>query len=66
MSGFPKVENVEKTFRVNILQMIYLSKEVVPHMKRGGSIINTTSVTAYAVRFLCFLLPAIGKILLTY
>jgi len=42
-----EVENVEKTFRANILQMIYLTKEVVPHMKRGATIINTTSVTAY-------------------
>jgi len=39
---------VEQTFHVNIFQMMYLTKEVVPHMKRGGSIINTTSVTAYA------------------
>ncbi|KAK7460627.1 hypothetical protein VKT23_009346 [Stygiomarasmius scandens] len=27
--------------------MIYLTKEAVPHMKRGASIINSTSVTAY-------------------
>ncbi|ESK82847.1 tropinone reductase 1 [Moniliophthora roreri MCA 2997] len=40
-------KNVEATFRTNILQMIYLSKAAVPHMQRGSSIINTTSVTAY-------------------
>jgi NAD(P)-dependent dehydrogenase (short-subunit alcohol dehydrogenase family) len=36
----------EKTFRTNIHAMFYLAKAVVPHMKDGGSIINTTSVNA--------------------
>ncbi|KAK7053078.1 hypothetical protein VNI00_004399 [Paramarasmius palmivorus] len=40
-------KNVEDTFRTNILQMIYLAKAAVPHMPRGSSIINTSSVTAY-------------------
>jgi NAD(P)-dependent dehydrogenase (short-subunit alcohol dehydrogenase family) len=38
---------VEETFRTNILQMIALTKFAVPHLKKGSSIINTTSVTAY-------------------
>jgi NAD(P)-dependent dehydrogenase (short-subunit alcohol dehydrogenase family) len=40
--------SVRSTFESNILQMIAISKFAVPHMKRGSSIINTTSVVAYA------------------
>ena len=36
-----------KTFETNIHAMFYLSKAAVPHMPRGSSIINTTSVNAY-------------------
>jgi NAD(P)-dependent dehydrogenase (short-subunit alcohol dehydrogenase family) len=36
-----------KTFSVNVYPMFYLCKAVIPHMKKGSSIINTTSVTAY-------------------
>ncbi|KAG6910501.1 hypothetical protein DXG01_009920 [Tephrocybe rancida] len=39
--------NVESTFRSNILQMFAVTKFAVPYMKRGSSIVNTTSVTAY-------------------
>ncbi|MGL4773860.1 MAG: SDR family oxidoreductase [Clostridium sp.] len=38
---------LHKTFNTNIFGPIYLTKEVVPHLKKGASIINTTSVTAY-------------------
>ena len=31
--------------------MIYLTREATPHLKRGASIINTTSVVAYRVSF---------------
>ncbi|KJA28385.1 hypothetical protein HYPSUDRAFT_33754 [Hypholoma sublateritium FD-334 SS-4] len=41
------LDNVESTFRSNILQMFALTKLALPHLKRGSSIINTTSVTAY-------------------
>lgn len=39
-------EEWEKTFRVNIHAMFYLTKAVLPHMREGGAIINTTSVNA--------------------
>ena len=38
---------VERTFRTNILGMMWLTKAALPHMPKGGSIINTTSITAY-------------------
>jgi NAD(P)-dependent dehydrogenase (short-subunit alcohol dehydrogenase family) len=37
------------TFKANIIQMMQLSREAVPHMKRGAAIINTSSVVAYKV-----------------
>ncbi|KAJ6472882.1 hypothetical protein C8R47DRAFT_1221620 [Mycena vitilis] len=42
-----KDENILSTFQSNIFQMIHLTREAVPHMKRGAAIINTTSVVAY-------------------
>ncbi|EPQ53270.1 oxidoreductase [Gloeophyllum trabeum ATCC 11539] len=41
------LEKVKSTFNSNILQMFAVTKYALPHMKRGSSIINTTSVTAY-------------------
>ncbi|MEH3117683.1 MAG: SDR family oxidoreductase [Methylorubrum populi] len=41
-------EEWEKTFRVNIHAMFYLTKAVLPHMGEGSAIINTTSVNADA------------------
>jgi NAD(P)-dependent dehydrogenase (short-subunit alcohol dehydrogenase family) len=35
------------TFAVNVFSMFWLVKATLPHMKKGGSIINTASVTAY-------------------
>ncbi|AFR95044.2 oxidoreductase [Cryptococcus neoformans C23] len=42
-----ELENVESTFRSNILAMFALTKAAVPHLKRGSAIINTSSVTAF-------------------
>jgi NAD(P)-dependent dehydrogenase (short-subunit alcohol dehydrogenase family) len=39
---------LEKTFRTNIFSYFYMSKMVLPHLKQGATIINTTSITAYA------------------
>jgi len=41
------LEQVKSTFQSNILQMFTVTKHALPHMKRGSSIINTTSMTAY-------------------
>lgn len=38
---------VEKTFQTNVIQMMAMTKYALPHMKRGSSIINSTSVAAY-------------------
>ncbi|KAI9145560.1 short-chain dehydrogenase/reductase SDR [Paraphysoderma sedebokerense] len=38
---------VEKTFRSNIFNYIFMTKYAVPYMPKGSKIINTTSVTAY-------------------
>ena len=40
-------EQIERTFRTNIFSQFYLVRDCLPHMSAGGSIINSTSVTAY-------------------
>jgi NAD(P)-dependent dehydrogenase (short-subunit alcohol dehydrogenase family) len=40
-------EQLEKTFRTNIFSMFYLVRAALKHMKKGSTIINTTSITAY-------------------
>jgi NAD(P)-dependent dehydrogenase (short-subunit alcohol dehydrogenase family) len=39
-------EEWDRTFQVNITAMFHLCKAAVPHMPRGGSIINTTSINS--------------------
>ena len=43
-------EQLERTFRTNIFAMFYLVKAALPHLMKGASILNTTSVTAYKGR----------------
>ncbi len=42
-----KTEDLIRTFQVNVFAMIWITQSAVPHIPKGGSIINTTSVTAY-------------------
>jgi NAD(P)-dependent dehydrogenase (short-subunit alcohol dehydrogenase family) len=42
-----KTEDLIKTFQVNVFAMIWITQSAIPHMPKGSSIINTTSVTAY-------------------
>ncbi|WP_439487993.1 SDR family oxidoreductase [Algoriphagus sp.] len=40
-------DQLHKTFETNIYPYFYLSREALPHMDKGSTIINTSSVTAY-------------------
>jgi NAD(P)-dependent dehydrogenase (short-subunit alcohol dehydrogenase family) len=38
---------LQKTFATNVFPLFWITKEVLPCMKEGSSIVNTASVTAY-------------------
>ena len=38
---------IERTFRTNIFSMFFMAKHALRHMPKGGTIINTTPITAY-------------------
>lgn len=40
-------DQLRETFETNIFSMFYLTQAAVPHLQKGDSIINTSSVTAY-------------------
>lgn len=40
-------EQFEKTFKTNIFGTFYMTKAVLPNLKEGNTIINTSSITAY-------------------
>lgn len=42
-----KPEQWERTFRTNIFGAFHLTQAVLPHLKKGSAIINTTSITAF-------------------
>ena len=50
-ASFENIEDIsdeewDLTFKVNIHAMFYLTKAAVPHMKKGGVIINTASINS--------------------
>jgi NAD(P)-dependent dehydrogenase (short-subunit alcohol dehydrogenase family) len=40
-------EQMQRTFRTNIFSFFYVTKAALKHLPEGGTIINTSSVTAY-------------------
>lgn len=40
-------EEIERVFRTNVLALFWMCKAAVPHLRPGGSIINTASIEAY-------------------
>ena len=40
-------EQFEKTFKTNVFSYFFVTKLLLPHLKKGNVIINTASVTAY-------------------
>jgi NAD(P)-dependent dehydrogenase (short-subunit alcohol dehydrogenase family) len=40
-------ERIARTFQVNIIAMFHVTAAALPHMRAGGSIINTASIQAY-------------------
>ncbi|EGX43048.1 hypothetical protein AOL_s00215g834 [Orbilia oligospora ATCC 24927] len=48
-NDFEKInlDTVESTFQANILQMFAITKYALPHMHKGSSIINSTSVVTF-------------------
>ena len=40
-------DQLKRTFETNLFSFFYLTKEALPYMSKGGSIINNASVTAY-------------------
>jgi NAD(P)-dependent dehydrogenase (short-subunit alcohol dehydrogenase family) len=40
------IEDWDRTFKTNISAMFYITKFAVPHMPKGGSIVNTSSVNS--------------------
>lgn len=39
---------LEQTFKTNIFSLFYLTRAAIPHLKEGSTIINTSSITAFA------------------
>jgi NAD(P)-dependent dehydrogenase (short-subunit alcohol dehydrogenase family) len=40
-------EQLERTFRTNVFGYFFMTKAALPHLHKGATIINTTSITAY-------------------
>lgn len=41
-------EQLQRTFQTNIFSMFYLTRAALPHLKEDSTIINTSSITAFA------------------
>ncbi len=41
------VEQLQRTFQTNIFSMFYLVQAARPHLKKGATIVNCTSITSY-------------------
>lgn len=40
-------DSLERTFRTNVFAFFFLVEAALPHLRGGGAIVNTTSITAY-------------------
>lgn len=40
-------EQIRRTFETNVFGYFYMTQAVLPHLKEGSAIVNTTSITAY-------------------
>ena len=40
-------QQIERTFRTNVFSFFFMAKSALRHMKKGSTIINTTSITAF-------------------
>ena len=40
-------DQLQETFSTNIYSMFYLTQAALPHMSKGDTIVNTSSITAY-------------------
>ena len=40
-------EQIERTFRTNVFSFFFMAKAALRHMRKGATIINTTSITAF-------------------
>ncbi len=40
-------KQLQRTFQTNLFGYVYMAQAVLPHLKPGSAIVNTTSVTAY-------------------
>ena len=48
-SGLEEItaHQLERTFRINVYSMFFITQAALPHLGEGSAIVNTTSVTAY-------------------